>query len=246
MRRLGLIAMALALGGAAPFDPFSVARIDPRPGAQVPLDTVFTDQAGRRTTLRRIAAGKPMLIAPVLHNCPNLCGVTLAGLARGIAGQPFRPGRDMEVIALGIDPAETPRDAAADQARHRMNQAAFLTGTRPAIAQVTGALGFRFAFDPRIGQYAHVSAIAVLTPRGRLVRWLDGIEPDPADLARAIADAREQRTNRFAEAIAFLCYHYDPRTGRYSLAISRILQAVSILSILLLAFTILRLRRRRA
>ena len=195
--------------------------------------------------LRTFAAGKPILLAPVLHNCPNLCGVTLACLKQAIARQPLRPTRDMSVILLGIDPRETPRDAAADQARHGL-AGAFLVGDAKAVHGVTDALGFRYAFDPRIGQYAHVSAIAVLSPDGRLVRWLNGVDPQPAELVQAIADAKAERTNRFVEALALLCYHYDPRTGRYSLAIDRIVKTASFVTILIVGFAILRLRRQAA
>lgn len=231
---------------ARPFDPFHEARIDARPGAQVPLDLVFTDQNGSGTTLRRIAGGKPVLLVPVLHECPNICGVTLRGLASAIAKQPYKAGEDFEVIAFGIDPKETAADAAADSDRQPKLDATFLVGSDMAVHAVTDALGYRYAYDPRIRQYAHIAAIAVLAPGGKLVRWVNGIAPDPRDLGRAITDAGDRRTNVFAQAVAVLCYHYDPRTGQYSLAINRIVQAASILTVLILGAVVLGLWRRRA
>ena len=209
MRRR-LLLLAPALLAAAPFDPFDEARIVDRPGAQVPLDARFTDQDGRATTLRRVAAGRPILLAPVLHDCPNICGVTLAGLSDAIAGQASRPGRDVALVAFGIDPAETAADAAADLERlerRRPLEATALVGDAAAVRAVTDALGYRYAYDPRIGQYAHLAATAVLTPDGRLVRWLNGIAPEPAALASAIADARQEKTGGLGDAIALLCFH---------------------------------------
>lgn len=247
MKRLALLLLVpLALIAAAPFDPFNEARIDGRPGAQVPLDLAFTDQNGKNATLRARAAGKPIVLVPVLHDCRNICGIVLRGLGEAVAQQPFKAGRDMTLVAFGIDPAETPADAAADRAKHPALPASFLVGTEPDVRAVTDSLGYRYAYDPRICEYAHVSATAVLTADGKLVRWVNGIAPEPADLSRAIADAKQGRTSAFAEAIALLCYHYDPETGRYSVAITRVLKAAAALTVLLLAGTILFLRRKAA
>lgn len=243
MKRRTVLAACALLVAATPFDPFGEARIDDKPGAQVPLDLGFVDQAGRQTTLRRIAAGQPLLLAPVLHNCPNVCGVTLAGLTGALAAKPHER---VAVVAFGIDPADTPADAAHDQTRNPRLGATYLVGTAPAVHQVTDALGYRYAYDPRIRQFAHVAAVAVLTPDGRLVRWINGLAPEPADIASALADARGERTNAFVRALAVLCYHYDPETGRYSLAIMRILEAAGVLTVLAIGGGIAFLARREA
>lgn len=234
-----------------PFDPFDAATIVDRPGAQIPVDAPFRDAEGRTTTLRAIADGRPMLLVPVLHECPNICGATLSGLASAVAEQRYRAGRDFAVVAFGIDPAEGPGDARADMARlaaqnpgHGLSGAAWLTGEEDSIRAVTDALGYRYAWDERIGQYAHASATAVLTPDGRLTRWLYGVAPDPGDLAAAVEDARAGRTGGFLERLILLCYHYDPETGRYSLIVTRAVQIAGLLTVLLLGGLILFLRRR--
>ncbi|MBV8775650.1 MAG: SCO family protein [Alphaproteobacteria bacterium] len=241
MKPFAPLAAAALLVAAAPFDPFGQARIDDRPGAQIPLDGPFADAAGHRTTLRQLAAGKPMLLAPVQHNCPNICGVTLAGLADVTAKL---PAGDIAIVALGIDPRERPADAAADQARNARLHAAFLVGGATQVHAVTDALGYRYAYDPRIRQYAHVAATAVLSPDGRLVRWLNGIAPSPQELQHALADARAERAGAFERAVALLCYHYDPQTGRYSLAVSRIVEAAGLLTVLVIAGSVVVLLRK--
>lgn len=255
MTRIALLLLALFVAAPAsaqePFDPFGVARIDERPGARIPLDLAFTDARGRPTTLRAIGEGKPILLAPVLHDCPNFCGVTLAGLAQAVAAQPLRPGRDFAVVAFGIDPDETADAAADDLARLRatsagatMRSAEALVGGRQAIRRVTDVLGYRYAWDDRIGQYAHVAAVAVLTPDGRLSSWLYGLAPDPQVLTRAIATARAGRTGSWVEQLLLLCYHYDPATGRYTPAIENILRLAAAATLLALALLVLRLRKR--
>ena len=93
-RFLALLAIALlATGAVDPNDPFKAASIEERRGAAIPLDLPFVASTGQAVTLRRLAGGKPLLIAPVQHECPNICGVTLAGIADAIDGQAkYTPG----------------------------------------------------------------------------------------------------------------------------------------------------------
>jgi protein SCO1/2 len=241
----------LLLVAAAPFDPFGAARVDERPGAQVPLDGALKDTRGGVTSLRRLAEGKVLVLVPVLHDCPNICAVTLAGIADAAQAQKrFAAGRDFRLVAFGIDPAETPADAAADLARLKVQQGelpfAATTGAQAAIRAVTDAIGYHYAYDPRIGQYAHAAASAVITPDGRLVRWLYGLNPDPGDLAAAIADAQAGRTGGLLRQLILLCYHYDPQTGAWSPMIDRILRYAGVATVLLVGALILTLRRRFA
>lgn len=224
MIRLLLLIAFLAIGGAAhAFDPFQAAGIDEKPAAAVPLDLPFTQADGTRTSLRALANGKPILLAPVLHRCPNICGVTLSGLMQAISAQKYRPGQDFTLVAFGIDPEEGPDAAAASLQELRLRFPAILesgvyalTGSRADIRAVTDALGYRYQWDDRIGQYAHVAAVAVLTPDGRLSRWLYGLAPAPDDVQLALTEAGEGAIGGLAEKLLLLCYHYDPETGRYS------------------------------
>jgi protein SCO1/2 len=183
-------------------------------------------------SLRALAHGKPLVIAPVQHHCPNICGLTLEGLRNAVAGQSYRPGRDFELVALGIDPREDP--AAAETSGQRLAGAAFapgvaaLVGPGPQVRQVTNALGYRYAWDPRIGQYAHIAAVAVVTPDGRLARWLYGVAPKASDLHLALTDAGRGRLGGLGDQIRLLCYHYNPRTGRYSSLVMDLLRGVGV------------------
>lgn len=231
------------------FDPFGEAGIDDRQGARAPVDAPLTDAQGLPTTLRALGGGKPILLVPVLHNCPNICGVTLAGVADAIAAQPLKPGKDFVLVAFGIDPKEGPKAAADDLARLRAREGvqlpgvSALTGSADAIHAVTRAIGYRYAWDERIGQYAHVAATAVLTPEGRLAGWLYGITPKPADLTRALTDARGGQPGSWGERLLLLCFHYDPETGRYTASIEKALRIAGVLTVLGIGLLVWRLRR---
>ncbi|MEN2976507.1 SCO family protein (plasmid) [Tistrella bauzanensis] len=228
MRSLALILVILAggigggIGGARAFDPFGRAGIDQKPGASIPMDLPFRDQTGATVTLGQIGNGQPLLLAPVLHDCPNICGVTLSGLMRAIAAQDYRPGQDFQIVAFGIDPREGPDAARASLDALRRSFPDLppaslhgLTGTADMIAAITDALGYRYAWDDEIGQYAHVAAVAVLDGGGRLDRWLYGVTPEPTDLRLALTEAGDGRLGDWGDQILLLCYHYDPETGQY-------------------------------
>ncbi|WP_207095079.1 SCO family protein [Novosphingobium sp. PY1] len=248
-----LMGKGMPAQGASPFDPFGVARIDQRPGAQVPLDGPFQDQSGENVTLRGLAAGKVLVVVPVLHDCPNICGVTLAGITSAAARQTkFKAGRDFVIVAFGIDPNEAQTDARSNLERLRKQvpegevQPVATVGSAVHIHAVTDALGYHYAFDPRIGQYAHAAASAVLTPEGKLVRWLYGLDPTPQELADALDKAKAGQTGGFVQQLILLCYHYDPKTGTYSLLIDRVMRFAGIATVLGIAGLILWLRRRKA
>ena len=249
-RLLALLAVvALATGAVDPNDPFKAATIVEKPGAAIPLDTPLVDAAGQGTTLRRIAGGRPLLVTPVQHECPNICGVTLAGIASAIDRQgKYKAGRDFAIVALGIDPREGPAQARDDL--HRLAgqrpdakwQPVALTGNASAI---TDALGYRYAWSDQLRQYAHLSATAVLTPDGKLSSWLYGLAPTPTQLDAALAQATAGRSGSVMQQLLLLCFHYDPQTGRYSLEIAQALRLAGIATVLLIALAIVLLSRKR-
>lgn len=223
MRHLLLLFLLLiAPVRALAFDPFAATGIERRPNAVVPLDIAFTDESGRRVTLRALGGGKPVVLVPVLHKCPNICGVTLSGIMDAIMAQHYRPGDDFALVAFGIDPAEKPADAASSLAglRRRFPKTAgaihALTGDGRSIRAVTDALGYRYGWDPDIRQYAHLAATAILAPDGRLSRWLYGLAPAANDLGLALTEAGRGQIGSWTDQLLLLCYHYDPVTGRYS------------------------------
>ena len=252
-RFLALFAIAaLATGAVDPNDPFKAASIVERPGALIPLDQRFMNSDGKTVTLRQVAGGKLLLITPVQHECPNICGVTLARITGAIDGQGrYRPGRDFAIVALGIDPREGPTQARDDLGRLAAQrpgagwQPVALTGSDPAIHAVTDALGYRFAWSDQLRQYAHLSGTAVLTPDGKLSSWLYGLSPTPGQLDAALAQASAGRSGGVMRQILLLCFHYDPQTGRYSLAITETLRLAGIATVLLIALAIGLLSRRR-
>ncbi len=233
-------------------DPLRAAAIDERPGTAVPLDTAFRDETGRLVTLRGLAGNKPLLIAPVQHDCPHLCGLTLEGLATAIRGQDLRPGRDFVVVALGIDPRETAQQARRSQTRLAATVGGSrglhaVTGRAQQIRAVTDALGYRFAYDPQLNQYAHLAGAAVITPHGLLTGWIYGVAPEPADFHAIVEEARRDRVGGLGARILLLCHHLAPG-GRFTGAALAALRWGGLFTVLALGTVIAAsaARRRRA
>lgn len=250
---LALLLIVLGASSALAFDPFAKAGIDRRPNAAVPLDKAFRDETGRTLTLRAAGEGRPILFVPVVHRCPNICGLTLAGIGEAVQLQKFVSGRDFTLVAFGIDPREGPAEASQSIDGLRQNFPALqagvhgLTGDAASIAAVLKPLGYRYDWDADLNQYAHIAAVAVLTPDGRLSRWLYGITPDPTDVRLALTEAGQGRVGTWTDQLLLLCYHYDPKTGRYGALIWTLLRiggaATALLGLAWIGFAVRRERR---
>jgi len=229
---------------------------DQKLGDDLPLDTPFRDEAGRAVRLRDyFSAGKPVILNLVYFDCPMLCTVTLSGMASALKEMTFDAGREFEVVTISFDPKEGPAQAAAQKARfmerYKRPQAEkgwhFLTGEIGAIHRVTKAVGFRYVWDQASRQFAHPAGTVVLTPEGRIARYLFGVEYAPRDLRLAVVEASANRIGSPVDQILLACYQYDPTAGRYSASIMKIVRLAGLATVAaLLTFVILNLRRERA
>src|ERR1035438_6110306 len=154
--------------------------IDQRLDSQIPLNTVFKDEAGRDVPLSTFFHdGKPVVLALVYYRCPMLCTEILNGLEAALKIITLSPGKDFEVVSISFDPKDTPEIAAEKKQsylrRYKRPDTAngwhFLTGDEPNIRAVTDAVGFHYSYDPKTDQFAHASAIYVITPQGKVSKY---------------------------------------------------------------------------
>lgn len=247
----GAASPAAAAGNRSTLQPadFSSLGFAQHPGAQVPLGTEFRDEQNRPVRLGQYVEDRPVVLVLEYLQCPNLCGLVLGNLAEALQAVPQKVGRDFDVVAISIDPHETSADARAAHLKYAPRFAAtrewhFLTGPAANIKAVADAIGFRYRYDPSIQQYAHPAGVTILSPDGRVSRYILGLEYRPLDLRLALAEASAGQVSSPAAQILLLCYCYDPQTGRYSLAVSRLLQGAGLLTVLAIAYPIYRALRR--
>ncbi len=222
--RLLLCLSVLALRstpGQASVDPAMDVGIDKVADPHLPRDARLVDQAGRPVRLGDYFGGPPLLFAAVQYNCPNLCGIVLDGLFGALAGSGLIAGRDYQMVAMSIDQREGPavasRRLSGLAGRWAIDEKAvhFLTGSASVIARVSHDMGIRDAWDAEHWQFAHVSAIAITTPDGRLARWLSDVEFDPRALRSGLRDAGRGKVGRLRAQVLLLCYGFAPIHGRY-------------------------------
>ncbi len=216
--------------------------IEQKLNEQVPLNLTFRDETGQEVQLKQYFGKKPVLLTLVYYECPSLCGLVLQGLLKSLRVINYTPGDQFEIVTVSINPKETPQLAAAKKQNFlkeygRLDAAKgwhFLTGEEDQIRQLADAVGFRYVYDPKSGQYAHAAGIMLLTPGGKVARYFYGIEYSPRDLRMGIMDASQGKVGSPVEKVILFCFQYDPSTGKYSLAIIRIIQLASVLTVLVL------------
>ena len=199
---------------------------------QVPPDLTFVDDTGRTVKLGDYFGKKPLILNLVYYNCTMLCGEALAGLSGSMKMVKFNVGNEFDVITVSFNPHETPEIAAAKKQdylkRYGRPGAAsgwhFLTGPAESINALTKAVGFQYQYDPKINQYAHATAIMVLTPQGRISRYFYGVDYPPKDLRMGLVEASQGKIGNAVDQVLLYCYHYDPATGKYGAVISNILR----------------------
>jgi protein SCO1 len=224
----------------------SKVSISQRLNQPLPLSATFTDETGKQVQLASYFGQKPAILALVYYRCPMLCSEELNGLVGAMLMVDEKPGRDFNIIVVSIDPSEGP-DLAAAKKRTELKRYGhpdtadgwhFLTGTQPNIDALAQAVGFGYTKIPgpdgKLDQYAHASAIQIITPQGKIAQYYMGVEYSPKDLRIGLAEASDNRIGSPVDNILTYCYHYDPGTNKHSLIVARVVQAGGLVTVLTL------------
>ncbi len=262
--RAVLVASALTLVAAgpaaahvreAPDDILKSIGVDEKLGARVPLDLRFRDQDGKTVTLRDCFTGGPAILTLNYYTCPMLCPLTLRSLLSAAAAvRGLSLDRDYRIVTVSIDAAERPEAARARAGEmHALMKEVgdpasrwpFLAGDEKSVGALTAAVGFRYR---KVGaEFAHPDVAIVLTPDGRVSRYLYGIAPDPKDLRLALVEAAGGRigASRAWNQVLLYCFHYDPVGKKYALYAINIMKAGGAVTLVLLGTVYFLLLRRR-
>jgi protein SCO1/2 len=228
--------------------------IDQNLNAQIPLELKFKDENGQSVRLGQYFRDKPVVLALVYYECPGLCDLVLNGLTHTMEQISLNVGSDFEVVTVSFNPKETWQLANSKKANYiekyqragAKNGWHFLTGDQAAIKSLTETVGFHYNYDPISKQFAHASGIMVLTPEGKIARYFFGIEYKPRDLRLGLVEASANKIGTPADQVLLFCYHYDPTTGKYGMAITQVTRALGTATVLLLGgFVFIMLRRER-
>lgn len=218
---------------------------------QIPPDLQFRDETGKSVRLADYFGKRPLILNLVYFQCPMLCGEVLQGLTKSLKILKFDVGKQFDVLTVSFDPRETPELAAARKAQFlkmygRPGAEAgwhFLTGEQSNIEALTNGAGFQYQFDPKTGQFAHATAIMVLTPEGKIAQYYYGVDYAPKDLRLGLVQAADNKIGNVVDQVLLYCYHYDPATGKYGAMVTRVLRLAALATILILGTMIVVLVR---
>ena len=232
---------------------FDQVGIEQKLNQQVPLDLAFTDENGQSVKLGNYFGSKPVILTLVYYQCPMLCSQVLNGLTGALNGiTRFNIGRDFDIVTVSFDPRDTAAEATATKKRllshYRRPGSAegwhFLTGKEDQIKALAASVGFRYAWDPAIQQFAHASSIMLLTPQGRVAQYYFGIESAPRDIQLGLVESSQGKIGNAADQFILYCYHYDPARGKYGAIVLNIMRVSALATVLVLGgFVIVMFRR---
>jgi protein SCO1/2 len=226
--------------------------IDQKLNGQLPLDAVFKDEQGNEVRLGQFFnKGKPVVISLVYYQCPMLCNQVLNGMLGSFRQTSFNIGEEFEVVTVSFDTKETPQLAAEKKQTYikgynRANGAAgwhFLTSDEANIKLLADAVGFRYTWDEQTKQFAHASGIMLATPEGKLARYFYGIDYPSKDLRLGLVEASANKIGSPVDALMLYCYHYDPSTGKYGVAIMNVIRLAGIITVIAIVGLLLLLRK---
>jgi len=225
---------------------------------QLPLSLTFTDDQGQQVPLGSYFGRKPAILALVYYQCPMLCSEELNGLTSALQMVDEVPGKDFNIIVVSIDPTEG-TDLAAAKKRSYLKRYGhpetasgwhFMTGTQANIDALTKAVGFGYVKIPgpdgKLTQFAHASAIQIVTPEGKLAQYYMGVEYSPKDLRLGLVEASANRIGSPVDNILTYCYHYDPTVNKHTLIIARVVQLGGLVTVFSLGGFMLAMFRKDA
>ena len=219
--------------------------IEQKLNGQLPLDSEFKDENGQIVKLGDyFGKGRPVVLALVYYECPMLCNEVLNGLTGSLKGIAFDAGKEFDVVAISFDARENDKPELTKNKKasylNRYGRAGsgaengwhFLTGTQSEIDKVTQAVGFNYQFDEATNQFAHAGGIMVITPEGKISRYLYGIDYAPKDLKFALIDSAEGKIGNPVVQLYLYCFHYNPATGKYGLEILSVMRLMAVATVL--------------
>ncbi len=200
-------------------------KVVERLGESLP-DLSFNDLEGRPTKLSTLFSHeRPVILSLVYHRCPTLCSLVLDGLVSALKQTGLTLGEDYDLVTVSIDPDESV--PLAEQKHKEVIRAlgrpegatgwTFLQGDAGSIRSLAESVGFHYAYDSELKQFAHAAVLFTLTPEGKISRYLYGVRFPPRDLRLALVEAARGRVGTAFDRFLLTCYRYDPASRRYEL-----------------------------
>ncbi|NBV41705.1 SCO family protein [bacterium] len=213
-------------------------------GAMIPTDAVLTDSEGQTVSTSELVNGKqPIVLVFAYYTCPMLCNLVLTGVQDAVGKTALVPGERYRIITISIDPKDTTENAKGFKEKYtgplknkiKNDGWRFFVGPDAEVRKVADAVGFNYAYNPRSKEYAHAAGIIVLTPEGKISRYLYGIEFKPTQFKLAVLEASDRKIISVFEGVLLFCYNYDAHARGYALVASNVMKVGGFVTVVALA-----------
>lgn len=251
---------AFAIGGKGPLELSKTGLKNEKPhylddigieeklGDKVDLNLPFKDSEGRDVKLGKYFSEKPVFLMLIYYNCPTLCSLHFGTLMNSFRNFDWDIGEKFEFVAVSIDPSETPADAKAKKDLYFSEYDRpgtkkgwhFLTGSEESIKKLASQIGFKYAWDPNMEQWAHAAAAYAMTPTGRISYYHYGLNIDPQVLRLSLVEASDNKVGNVVDRLVLFCLQYDPNKKTYAFYAYNIMRVAAIFMALVLIFFIAR------
>jgi protein SCO1/2 len=223
------VGFAAVGGGAMAYSPANLATFafQPHPGAELPLTAPLVDENGRPAPLGHFFAGKPVVLVLEYLRCKSLCGLTLENVVAALDTLPLDAGRDFEMLAVSIDPRDTPAEITQAKAKylagyHHQGGAGgihFLTGSAASVRRIADAIGFPYRYDADIDQFIHPAGFILASPGGRISRYIFGVGTASTELRAGLLGAGQGEALSPLSRLFLLCHVEGAPLGRYTVPV---------------------------
>ncbi len=212
-------------------------------GDYIPLDIPVINIQGDTVQLKDVFhKGKPVLFTLAYYECPMLCSLVLDGVAQSINTLNWESKNRFQVVTVSIDSAETPEIARKKRQKY-INTAvdttlkytwSFFTAPQKSIDMLTKALGFNYYYVEETDEFAHPAVVFILSPDGKISRYLYGLNYEPKDLKFSLMEASDGKIGTPVEQLLLYCYHYDATENTYVLFAENIMRLGGLLTLIIL------------
>lgn len=213
-------------------------------GDTLDLNLVVTNDKGEKVALSSFfKSHKPVILSPIYFNCPGLCNFHLNGLVDALKQVDWSPSQKFEIIALSFDWKETHEVAAKKKESYLKIYERpgtedgwhFVTGDEATVKKITETVGFSYKWNEKAGEWSHASAAIIISPEGKISRYLHGIQFEPRDVKLALNEAADGKVGGIVDSAMLFCFKYDTHQSKYGLQVFQIMKLAGAITVLALA-----------
>lgn len=218
--------------------------IEEKIGNFIDLNLIVNDDNGEQKPLSTFfKTHKPVILSPVYFSCPGLCNFHLNGLTETLKSVDWSPSNQFEIVAFSFDPKETAEVASKKKENYLKVYGRagtdkgwhFVTADADTVKKLTESVGFKYKWNDKVGEWSHASAAIVISPEGKISRYLHGIQFEPRDVKLALNEAADGKVGNIVDSAMLFCFKYDSHQSKYGLQVFNLMKLAGAITVAALA-----------